>query len=273
MSEIILSLKVASPQRIDVKALLPSKIALGSSKTLSEIKLPVGNRERTVGELFEIEGSTEGCERVVFRGRTECLDFLGQGLESGHIEVEGSAGSYLGMQMKGGSIRVSGSLDAYGAAELRGGWIEVLGDAGDFLGAALPGNLRGMRGGLVLIRGNAGDRVGDHLRRGIILIEGSAGAYLGSRMTAGTILVQGAVGPYAGYAMGRGTLLLLEGPEEMLPSFRDCGTHTLGFIPLLLKSLKGYRTVFSDLSPKFSRVRRYAGDFSSVGKGEILVAI
>ena len=273
MSTLTLTLRQSSPQRIDVSALLPGALTNQSLEAISALALPVGNREVTVGELFSLEGDTQTLDTLIFQGETASLDGVGKGLREGTIEVKGDAGSYLGMQMRGGTIRVSGSIDAYGACELKNGFIEIQGNAGDFLGASQIGNLKGMAGGVVLVRGNAGDRVGDHQRRGIILIEGNAGAYLGSRMTAGTIAVQGTVGPYAGYAMGRGTLLLAKAPESILPTFQDCGTHTLGFIPLLLRSLKPFDTLFFDRAEALKRVHRYAGDFSALGKGEILVAV
>lgn len=273
MSTLILTLRNASPQRIDASPLLPEALAGQSLETVAAILLWVGNREVPVGDLFTLEGETEGLDALIFRGETGCLDRVGLGLRNGSITVEGNAGSFLGMQMRGGSIRVTGSIDAYGACELKNGFIEISGNAGDFLGASQIGNLKGMAGGIVLVRGNVGDRAGDHQRRGLILIEGNAGAYLGSRMVAGTIAVQGSVGPYAGYAMGRGTLLLNKAPEALLPTFQDCGTHTLGFIPLLLRSLKPYDTIFFDRADALKRVHRFAGDFSAAGKGEILIAI
>jgi formylmethanofuran dehydrogenase subunit C len=130
-----------------------------------------------------------------------------------------------------------------------------------------------MAGGVVIVKGNVGDRVGDHLRRGAILIEGNAGNYLGSRMTAGTIAVLGEVGAHLGYAMNRGTVLLARTPASIPATFNDCGTHTLGFIPLLLKGFQGLETRFSEMSDTLKRVRRYAGDMCGLGKGEILVAL
>jgi formylmethanofuran dehydrogenase subunit C len=268
-----LTLRQTSQQRIDVSALLPETLIHQSLEAIAAMTLPVGNRAVPVGDIFSLEGDTQSLDTLVFQGETASLDAVGKGLREGTIEVKGDAGSYLGMQMRGGTIRVSGSIDAYGACELKNGFIEIRGNAGDFLGASQIGNLKGMSGGVVLVRGNAGDRVGDHMRRGIILIEGGAGAYLGARMTAGTIVVRETVGPFAGYAMGRGTLLLAKKPQSILPTFQDCGYHTLGFIPLLLKSLRTYDTVFTDCSDSLKRVQRFAGDFASLGKGEILVAL
>jgi formylmethanofuran dehydrogenase subunit C len=269
MTALSFTLKTESRQRIDVAPLTPDTLAGKSAAEISAILLQTGNRQIRADELFAVKG--DDASQIIFRGATGKLDFIGKAMTQGEISIEGDAGSYLGMQMKGGRITVSGHIDAYGACELRNGEILIRGNAGDFLGAALPGNKKGMAGGVVIVKGNAGDRVGDHLRRGAILIEGDAGAYLGSRMTAGTIAVLGKVGPNIGFAMGRGTLLLAQAP--VIPAtFNDCGTHTLGFIPLLLKGFSGLDTRFAGMSDSLKRVRRYAGDMCGLGKGEILVA-
>ncbi|MGZ8245905.1 formylmethanofuran dehydrogenase subunit C [Methylomagnum sp.] len=269
MTALSFTLKTPSQQRIDVAPLTPDALAGKSVADIGAVLLQTGNRQVRADELFAIEG--EDASQIIFRGATGKLDFIGKAMTQGAISVEGDAGSYLGMQMKGGRITVSGHIDAYGACELRNGEILIGGNAGDFLGACLPGNKKGMAGGVVIVKGNAGDRVGDHLRRGAILIEGDVGEYLGSRMTAGTIAVLGKVGPNIGFAMGRGTLLLAQAP--VIPAtFNDCGTHTLGFIPLLLKGFAGLDTRFAGMSDSLKRVRRYAGDMCGLGKGEILVA-
>ena len=271
MTMLILTLRAEPRQRIDASPLTADTLQGKSATEIGDILLQIGNRQLRTGDLFDIEGND--ASHIVLRGATGKLDFIGRGMTQGQITVEGDAGSYLGMQMKGGRIVVQGSIDAYGACELKTGHIIIQGNAGDFLGASLPGNKKGMAGGVVIVRGNVGDRAGDHLRRGAILIEGNAGDYLGSRMTAGTIAVLGKTGRYLGYAMGRGTLLLAQPPTELLPTFNDCGTHTLGFIPLLLKGFADLDTPFSGMSDRLKRVRRYAGDLCGLGKGEILVAV
>lgn len=271
MTALTFTLATELRQRIDASRLTPDALAGLSLADIGAIPLQTGNRQVPVGGLFSLDGDDAGA--IVFRGATGMLDFVGKGMSSGSIRVDGDAGSYLGMNMKGGEITVSGSVDAYAACEMKNGVIVIRGNAGDFLGACLPGNKKGMVGGVVIVRGNAGERVGDHMRRGAILIEGDAGAYLGSRMTAGTIGVLGQVGDNIGYAMGRGTLLLAQAPVSMPVTFNDCGTHTLGFIPLLLKGFQGLDTSFADMADSLKRVRRYAGDLGALGKGEILVAI
>jgi formylmethanofuran dehydrogenase subunit C len=269
MSALTFTLKTEPRQRIDA-APLTAELAGKSAAEIGAVPLQTGNRQVRADELFEIEGNDAG--HIVFNGPTGKLDFVGRDMTQGVIDVHGDAGSYLGMKMTGGQIVVRGSIDAYGACELKNGTIVIHGNAGDFLGASLPGNKKGMAGGVVIVKGNAGDRAGDHMRRGALLIEGNAGDYLGSRMTAGTIAVLGRTGLHIGYGMGRGTLLLARAPTDIPPTFNDCGAHTLGFIPLLLKGFADYDTVFSGMSETLKRVRRYAGDFSALGKGEILVA-
>lgn len=271
MSALTFTLITPLQQRVDCSPLTLDNLAGKSVKDIAAIELQSGNRKLRTDEVFAIEG--EDISSIVFRDASAKLDYIGKGQTSGAILVEGDAGAYLGMAAKGGVINVSGSVGAYAACELKNGEINIGGDAGDFLGAALPGNKKGMQGGVVIVKGNAGDRVGDHMRRGAILIEGNAGAYLGSRMTAGTIGVLGEVGVYPGYAMKRGTLLLLKAPANLPATFNDCGSHTLGFLPLLLKGFQGYKTQFGALADTVKRVRRYAGDMSGAGKGEILVVI
>lgn len=271
MTALTFSLKAEPRQRIDVSPLTPDQLAGKNASDIGALLLQNGNRQVRADEVFAIEGSD--AESLVFRGATGKLDFIGKGMSRGSIRVEGDAGSYLGMHLKGGRIVVTGSIQAYGACEMKAGEIIVGGDAGDFLGAALPGNKKGMAGGIVVVKGNAADRVGDHMRRGVILIEGNAGRYLGSRMTAGTIAVLGQVGEHVGYAMNRGTLLLAQAPAAIPSTFNDCGTHTLGFIPLLLKGFAGLDTRFAGMSDSLKRVRRYAGDLCGLGKGEILIAV
>lgn len=141
------------------------------------------------------------------------------------------------------------------------GTITIAGNAGDFLGA-------NMQNGTIICQGNVGDRLGDQMRRGLILVDGNAGDYCASRMIAGTIGVYGNVGQYTGFAMRRGTVLLTQTPA-FHATIQDCGTHTLPFLTLLLRSFNHLPTLFNQL--KTQRAQRFAGDLACNGNGEILV--
>lgn len=264
-----LTLKAVPKQRVDL-----SPLSAAPHLTCTEIaalKVWSGKRTFRVDELFQVEG--EDTSRLVIRSACSKLDYIGKDAAGLDITVEGDAGAYLGMGLRSGRIRVTGSVDGFAACEMRGGLIQIDGDAGDFLGAPLPGNKRGMRGGIVLVKGDAGDRLGDKMRRGIILVEGNVGDYCASRMIAGTIAVMGETGRFLGYGLKRGTVLVWQQPAHMLPTFGDCGVHTLAYLPLWFAALKGLDSRFALPEAAFNRVHRYGGDLASVGRGEILIRV
>ncbi|MFZ2171941.1 MAG: formylmethanofuran dehydrogenase subunit C [Methylococcaceae bacterium] len=270
MSALTFTLKHRPDQRVDMSPLVCHLLKDLALPDIAALTLQSGKRKLRVDELFSISGSDP--QVIVIKNSFAKLDFIGKELQGGIISIEGDAGAYLGFSMKSGEIKISGNAGLYAACEMKNGYLEIAGNAGDFLGAALPGNKMGMKGGTILIKGCVGARAGDHMRRGNILIEGNAGDYCGSRMTAGTIAVMGQTGRYLGYAMRRGTLLLWNQPQ-LSASFNDCGAHTLAFLPMLFASFKSLNSRFADASIAFSRVRRYAGDMSEMGRGEILVKL
>lgn len=268
MSALTLTLKQQPAQRIDMAPLSCHLLNGLSLAEIAALTLQCGKAKLRVDDLFTLEG--EDTQHIVLNNACDKLDYIGKELQSGAMTVNGDAGAYLGLGMKQGCITVTGNVGIFAAAEMKKGLITINGNAGDFLGAALPGNKMGMKGGVVLVKGNVGERAGDHMRRGNILIEGNAGDYCGARMTAGTIAVMGQTGKFLGYAMRRGTLLLWQTPQ-LMASFNDCGAHTLSFLPLLFKSYQKLESKFADKALCFNRVRRYAGDMSEKGRGEILV--
>jgi len=270
MSALTLTLKYAPDQRVDMSPLVCHLLKDSALADIAALTLQSGKRKLRVDELFTIDGFDT--QNIVIKNSVDKLDFIGKELDGGSISVVGDAGAYLGFGLKAGEIKVSGNAGLYAACEMKKGYLEISGNAGDFLGAALPGNKRGMKGGTILVKGNVGERAGDHMRRGNILIEGNAGDYCGSRMTAGTIAVMGQTGRYLGYAMRRGTLLLWNQPQ-LLASFNDCGAHTLAFLPILFASFNPLKSRFADASFAFNRVRRYAGDMSEMGRGEVLIRL
>ena len=270
MTSLTFTLKTQPKQRVDMSPLTPANLSGKSLGEIAGITLQCGKPLIPVGDLFDISG--DDVTNIVINNSFDKLDYIGKDLENGTITVNGNAGAYLGMGMKSGAITVNGNAGIFAGCEMKKGTLAINGNVGDFLGGAIPGNKLGMKGGTIVVKGNAGARAGDHMRRGLILIEGDAGDYCGSRMTAGTIAVMGKTERYLGYAMRRGTLLLWNQPQ-LLPSFNDCGAHTLGFLPLLFKSFKSINSRFADATAAFNRVRRYAGDMSEIGRGEILVKI
>ncbi len=268
MSALTFTLRQRVQQRVDMSPLVCQKLEGMAPSEIGAITLQSGKRRIRVDALFNLSGSDT--RHIVIRNSYRKLDNIGKELDGGTITVEGSAGAYLGFGMKSGNITVSNNANIYAACEMQGGFIQIEGNAGDFLGAALAGNKQGMKGGMVLVKGDVGERAGDHMRRGMILVEGNAGAYCGARMIAGTIAVMGQVGDYAGFAMRRGTLLFWHEPR-LMPTFNDCGVHSMSFLPLLFASFRKLDSKFADAAMAFNTARRYAGDMAITGHGEILL--
>lgn len=271
MKGLTLTLSAALVQQVDVSPLTPKNLLTLSKAEIGSITLVTGNRCVRVEEIFKISG--DNANPLIFAGETAKLDYVGKNSSGGQIEVQGSCGAYAGMGMKAGQINIHGNVGAFAACEMLDGLLRIDGNSGDYLGAARPGNRVGMAGGTVIITGNVGARAGDRMRRGTLLIEGNADDYLGSRMIAGTIAVLGKTGNYLGYGMKRGTLLLWQTPDKLSATFNDCGTHTLGFLPLMLESYRGLETRFATLTETMRRVHRYCGDMASLGQGEILIQV
>lgn len=268
MSALTLELREIPPTRIDGSAFTPEGLAGQTANQVSRLPLWVGNRQVETGELFAVRGKPG--DTLIFRGDCDRLDWIGHRLARGRIRVEGDVGAYLGRLMSGGAIETTGDAGLFAGSGLSGGILRIGGNAGDFLGAAIPGERQGLRGGRIEVLGSAGDRVGDRQRRGQILIAGNAGAYCGSRLVAGTILVLGAAGAGTGFAMRRGTLLL--GAEPRLPpTFNPNGIQDLGFLALLARDLASAGGPFAPLAGRGTRVRRWLGDLSCGGQGEVLV--
>ena len=103
------------------------------------------------------------------------------------------------------------------------------------------------------------------------------------KLLAGTLFAAGSVGKIPGFALKRGTLLLAREPEHVPVTFQDSGEHTLLFLTLLENHLRHeHPSLTSVLCRGLSlrrgsslrrgpKARRYCGDLSCGGTGEILV--
>jgi formylmethanofuran dehydrogenase subunit C len=151
---------------------------------------------------------------------------------------------------------------------MRGGRLEVGGDAGDHLGGPLAGELAGMNGGVLIVRGGAGAFAADRMRRGLIAILKGAGDHAGARMIAGSLVIAGGAGAMPGYLMRRGSILLDRAPDDLSPSFVECGAPDSVFAALLDRHLIALGIRRQPLLGKAPH--RYGGDNAVLGLGEIL---
>lgn len=267
MSALSFTLRQAPGQRLDLSCLLPEKLVNKTAAEIAALELQTTRQRITVGEVFSI--ALGDPQTLHFIGGSERFDWLGAGMTTGSIIVDGDAGAQAGRLMAGGSLLVRGSVSVYAASGLTGGRMEVTGNAGDFLAGPGLGEMTGMGGGLVIVRGNAGARAGECMRRGVLIIEGNSGAYTGCRMIAGSLIVCGKTAANPGALMQRGTIVLAKPPAAMLPSFADCGPQDLVITRLMARALRPESRRAATLLGR--RLRRLAGDMSQLGKGEILL--
>ena len=265
MSPLVFELKEKPDQRLDLSPLIPSRLKDLKSKEIEALSIGTTRVKLAVGDAFKVKG--RDADQVQFAGTDGRCDKIGAGLTDGEIVVDGDAGAYLGAGMKRGRIEVKGNAGVLAGASMTGGSIAVSGDLGERAGGILVGETMGMKGGLLMVGGNAGPMLGERMRRGLVIVHGDAGDYAGGRMIAGTILFKRAVGRNAGYGLRRGSLIFLEQPEDLLPTFGDCGVMECDYLRLLERWVRG-----ADKSIKLGdRARRLMGDMSVLGKGEMLI--
>ena len=233
------------------------------SKTIEEIKalkIWEGNKQRSLGELFEVSGEngrtpTEVSIRIF--GDVHKVKRIGEEMSGGEIIIEGDAGMHLGEKMKGGKIIVSGDAGSWLGAMMKGGSIAVRGNAGDYVGAAYRGSTEGMRGGTIIIHGNVGNEVGCFMRNGLIKIYGNAGQFVGMHMRNGTIFVRGDSDGRAGASMIGGKIVLLGSAASVLPTFT-------------IDSVK--KKVEVDGEEVQGPFYLFTGDIAEKGKGKLYIA-
>jgi len=265
MKPLVLTLRGEPEQRLDLSPLLPQRLKGLTPAAVEAIPLQTTRQPITVGDAFRLRPGDVETIRIV--GGSERLDRVGEGLDSGAIEVEGDVGQRAGRGLSGGRLTIHGDAGPCAGSGMSGGMIEIRGAAGPFLAGPLPGEMAGMRGGTIIVRGDAGERAADRLRRGTIVIEGRAGAYAGSRMIAGTLILCGPAGALPGYLMKRGTIILGRDCEALAPTFVDSGIHDLVALRLLARSVAA---LSSRAEATLRRpLQRLAGDTSVLGKGEL----
>lgn len=266
-----LTLKNPTSIPIEVDTVRLETVRAQSLDQVRATPVQYGNKQPTLAEYFDVEGSAADDNHLVWVGDCTKVKMIGAGLTGGRVTVEGNAGMHLGAEMTGGEVVCTGNAGDWVGAEMKGGRIHVRGNAGHCVGAVYRGGRRGMTGGEIFIDGNAGNELAHTMRRGLIAVRGQAGDAIGFNLLAGSILVFGGAGIRPGAGMRRGTIVLFDSnAPSMLPTFKYSCTYTPDFLRVYLLHLK--RTGFSVPDEVLTAsYRRYSGDFLELGKGEILI--
>jgi formylmethanofuran dehydrogenase subunit C len=126
-----------------------------------------------------------------------------------------------------------------------------------------------MNRGTILIDGSAGIEVGMRMKRGIIAVRGPVRDFAGLQMKGGTIFLMGGAEIRTGAWMQRGTIVALT-PIRLLPTFGYAATYQPTFLRLYCQHLNALGFSTPD-ALRSSAYKRYMGDASVPGKGEILI--
>lgn len=265
MITLTLKEKLAFPLEAD--SVTPDNLLGKPTAEIASLPVFFGNQAAHLGDFFTIKGNGEA--EILVEGDLARVKYIGAGMTQGRITVHGDVGMHLGAGMRGGEIEVRGNAGDWAGAEMTGGKIHIIGNAGHGLGGAYRGSRRGMNRGLIIVDGNAGNEAGAIMRRGLIAVLGDVGDFAGAFMIAGSMIVFGQIGERAGAGMKRGTIVAYS-PPELLPGFRfDC-IYQAGFLRLVLQSLRKHGVPVKN-EQITGDYRRYSGDFTTLGKGEILV--
>lgn len=257
---------------VEAEVVRPDSLASLSLDAIARLPVLHGNRSVPLGDLFRIDPASDPTDGIVrIDGPLAQVHRLGEGMNSGRLEVVGPVGMHTGAQMRGGEIVVEGDAGDWLGAEMHGGRIRVGGNAGHLVGSGYRGAIKGMKGGEILIDGSAGDEIGSVMRRGLIAVGGDCGVFAGPSMIAGTIVVFGTCGERPGFGLKRGSIVVMGDPPAIPTGFAfDCRREFV-FVRLYLRHLRecGFpaATGFDAGGP----FRRYSGDRLGVGKGEFLV--
>jgi len=281
------TLRLREPTTIPIEAdsICPDHFVGRSRAEIEALPAFYGRRKVTLSDLFTVEGQdsdqivVEACTEQSERGdpsgrasgRSLChVKKIGQRMTRGFITVRGDVGLHLGAYMRGGEIVVEGNAGDWAGAHMQGGRIWIKGNAGHLLGAAYRGEKRGMNHGVIVVEGDAGREVGAQMRRGLIVVLGNVGDFAGARMIAGSIFVFGHLGARAGAGMKRGTIVALADHAELLPTFRYACRFQPTFLRYYLLQLQAWGMSVGDEYVE-GFYRRYHGDITALGKGEILI--
>ena len=269
---------------IEVDGISPEQTVGLSAEQIKRLPIRVGNQTPEVGELFDVSEnqSNSGSDLAEhhWQGELHNVDYIGQRMKRGSIQITGSVGVHLGAQMSGGTITVSENAADFAGSEMTGGSIFVGGNAGDWLGAAYPGNKIGMNRGTIVVGQDAGCGCGFAMRRGTIFVQGNVGRQAGWNMRAGSILIGGHPSDELAAGMVRGTVLVGEAIAsdsvqlQLGPTFVEGIAGDWPITRMLGNWLTRLDTPF-ELNVEFlsSPFSIFHGDQLQGGRGEVMVRV
>jgi len=256
--------------RLNLFGIVPNQLGNQALTAIQQLSIEVNDRPTQLGNHCEVIDGVR--DELVLEGDLSGCDYVGGGLNSGRISIDGSVGDFLADRMTGGRIEVAGSAGRFAGSGLRGGIVNIAGDCGEYAASAAPGATRGMNGGVLVIRGNCDQWLATRMRRGTIIVHGRTAAACATRMIAGTLALCGPVDFPLAANMARGTILML-GHQVVCtapPGFTDPEHSELSFLQILINDIAPYLPERIRIARTPPVVFRALGDRVNRGLGEII---
>ena len=222
MNTVTLTPKKQPDLYLEVNSITPDAFAGKSPEQIGALPVYEGNTSYKLDDYFTVtgsSGSTAADTRIVIKGDSSRLKYIGMKMTAGEIEVEGSADQYVGSWMEGGKIHVHGNVQSFAGTGMRGGEMVIDGNAGDYLGAAYRGDWRGMQKGIIHVKGNAGSDLGYFMNGGTIIVDGDVDVFVGTHAEGGTIIVKGNAKSKVGGQMVQGEIYIFGTIDVMQPGY------------------------------------------------------
>jgi len=97
---------------IEAEAISPDSVVWKTQKEVSALPVHFGNMKSSLGDFFKISGKTAenpSDQLIVISGEVPKVKYIGAGMSTGQILVEGCVGMHVGAQMKGGELIITGN--------------------------------------------------------------------------------------------------------------------------------------------------------------------
>jgi len=264
---ITLTLRAPLDESIEADTIVPSLFASLGEAEIGALPIWAGRARRTAADYFDVRGGRSATVRIV--GDVRRAHGIATGMSAGDLVVDGDAGSRFAVGMSGGRVDVLGSTGDEAGVAMSGGSLRIRRDAGDRVGAALAGAARGITGGEIVVGGSVGAQAGARMRRGLLFVSGDAGELAARAIIAGTVIVIGHVGPDPAFASKRGSLIVAGGVDVPV-TYRYACDYEPPHVRLALTYLARRYDLSLGRRLIEGTYRRYCGDATTVGKGEIL---
>ncbi|MHC1626780.1 MAG: formylmethanofuran dehydrogenase subunit C [Methanoculleaceae archaeon] len=222
MATVTLTLKDEPDLFLEADSITPDAFAGRSAGEISDLPVYQGNQKLTISDWFDVTGAagaTAEDTKIIVKGDTTRVKWLGSRMTAGEVLVEGNLDMYAGAFMAGGVMTVRGNVDAFAGIGMTGGNLVIEGNAGNYLGSAYRGDWRGMQGGTIRVYGDAGSDIGTYINGGEIIVHGNTDVHVGTHAEGGTIIIKGDAKSRVGGQMVKGEIYVFGDIEVMMPGF------------------------------------------------------